>query len=61
MTEPSREQPDIANCGNDWSGCIDGAWYVPCENGLCDGLCEYTGRCPCEGCDNERCCRKETP
>lgn len=33
---------------NDWEGCIDGRWYVPCGHENCTGWCEDDGDCRCE-------------
>jgi hypothetical protein len=43
----------------DWSGCINGTWYVPCSSENCYGLCADDGRCDCPGCESNMCCTKE--
>jgi hypothetical protein len=29
-------------------GCVDGEVYTYCKSAMCDGFCEYDGRCPCQ-------------
>jgi hypothetical protein len=34
-------------------GCVDGDVYTYCGSALCDGFCEYTGRCPCQASEHK--------
>lgn len=42
--------PENCDC-DDWSygeGCIEGSVYGYCGWDICDGMCEYQGKCECE-------------
>lgn len=40
---------DECLCGLDgeWTACVDGRIYVPCDDERCGGCCEFTGTCDC--------------
>jgi len=49
MTGPERHV--CQGTDGEWTMCLDGRLYVPCESELCGGACEDGGDCicPCHG------------
>jgi hypothetical protein len=34
-------------------GCVDGDVYISCGSAMCDGFCDYDGRCTCQAAEHK--------
>jgi len=47
MTTPELEHTCVGTDGGEWTTCIKGVVYGPCDHELCGGVCEPVADCTC--------------